>query len=310
MNLKALQEALSVGSPLRSVLMAALTAVVLVCIYVQTRRRLAAFFARTAHKPENAATFLRGYAMVWKLVIAIFVTIAAAGSFSMIGLTVGFLGTMLGWSLQAPIRGLAAWVMVVLKRPFRRGDRISVGGVTGDVVDIQLNHIVLNQVGGTVQGEERSGRGIHIPTAMLFGEHVINYNLFDKSDEGVSKEGHSVGTMLDEVIARVTFGTDFELAKRLCVDSARDALREIVGGFESEPFTRAEFLPSRVMIRVRYMTVPSRRQEISSRVTELIWKRFSQHRDKVGFDCPVAEVDVKIRSDQLSPFGMLDTVAP
>ena len=34
-----------------------------------------------------------------------------------------FGGMLLGWSLQAPVSGLAAWVMVTLKRPFRIGDR-------------------------------------------------------------------------------------------------------------------------------------------------------------------------------------------
>lgn len=298
MSWPAVVEALSPGSPLRGVLTAALTALVLVWIYNATRKRLRAFLESSAHKPDNAETFLRGYAAVWKAVIAIFVLIAAAGSFSLLGLTVGFLGTMLGWSLQAPIRGLAAWVMVVLKRPFRLGDRISVAGVTGDVIDIQLNYIVLNQVGGTVQGEERSGRGILVPTAMLFGENIINYNLF-KEDGDSGSEG-AAKLMLDEVTVRVTFGSDFELAKKLCIEAAREALQEVLGEAGEEPFTRAEFLPSRMMIRVRYKTVPARRQEVSSRLTELIWKRFREHGDAIDFECPLETVDVA-RGEKRSP---------
>ncbi len=302
MSWPAVVEALSPGAPLRGVLVAALTVLVLTWIYTHTKRRLRVFLEQSAHKPENAETFLRGYAAVWKATIAVFVLIAAAGSFSMLGLTVGFLGTMLGWSLQAPIRGLAAWVMVVLKRPFRIGDRIAIAEVTGDVTDIQLNHIILNQVGGTVQGEERSGRGILVPTAMLFGESIINYNLF-KEDEIPGTTGETPSKlMLDEVTIRVTFGSDFELAKTLCIEAAREALREILGASQEEPFTRVEFLPSRMLIRVRYHTVAAKRQEVSSRVTELIWKKFRQLRDTVDFRCPVAVTDVVRRRGQAAPF--------
>jgi len=302
MSWPAVIQALSPDAPLRGVLVAVLTALVLTWIYVHTRRRLRVFLESSAHKPENAAAFLRGYAAVWKAIIAVFVLIAAAGSFSMLGLTVGFLGTMLGWSLQAPIRGLAAWVMVVLKRPFRIGDRIAIAEVTGDVTDIQLNHIILNQVGGTVQGEERSGRGILVPTAMLFGESIINYNLF-KEDEVPGETGEAPSKlMLDEVTIRVTFGSDFELAKTLCIEAAREALQEVLGSFREEPFTRVEFLPSRMLIRVRYHTVAAKRQEVSSRVTELIWKKFSRHGDAVDFRCPVAVADVVRGEGQLAPF--------
>ena len=35
-----------------------------------------------------------------------------------------FGGLLLGWSLQAPVSGLAAWVMITLMRPYRIGDRV------------------------------------------------------------------------------------------------------------------------------------------------------------------------------------------
>jgi len=84
---------------------------------------------------------------------------------------------MLGWSLQQPVTGIAAWLMIILKKPFKIGDRVVIAGVTGDVTGITLTHVILNQVGGSIGGEERSGRGILIPNAILFQHMIINYTL-------------------------------------------------------------------------------------------------------------------------------------
>jgi len=278
------------GSPYRGVLLALMTLVILICLHRLTRRRLQRYVEKRAHKDENPRAFLRLYDAVWKVLIAIVVIVAAVGSFPLLGLTVGVIGVMLGWSLQAPIRGLAAWVMLVLKKPFRVGDRITVANVTGDVTDIQLNHIVLNQVGGTVQGEERSGRGILVPNAMLFSEEIINYNLF--SEEEAKPSAPTSRFMLDEVVVRVTFGSNFEFAKKLCLEAAKHAVADLIGETDQEPFTRAEFMPWGLLIRVRYKTVPAKRQEVSSRVTELIWRAFNENRKEVRFCIPVSAAGV------------------
>ena len=287
------------SSPLRGVVLAVATLVILIYLHRVTKRRLTAYLAAQAHKPENAAAFLRTYTAVWKVAIAIMVVVAATGSFAMMGLTVGFLGTILGWSLQTPIRGIAAWVMILLKRPFRVGDRIQVAGITGDVYDIQLNHVMLTQVGGTVQGEEKSGRGILVPNAMLFGENIINYNYFATDEAAAALPASKL--MLSEVLVRLTFGSDYEFAKALCVEAARQAVAELGDPTDEPPFTRVEFMAWGIVLRVRYKTTPSRRQEASSRVTELIWQAFAQHRDRVSFCVPVEAMDVAPPAGETPP---------
>ncbi|KPK61745.1 MAG: hypothetical protein AMK73_07865 [Planctomycetes bacterium SM23_32] len=286
-------------SAYRGLVLALATLLILVFVRGVFRRRLARYVQSRAHRAENAERFLRGYDVAWKVAIAVVVLVAAGGSFRLLGLSVALLGTMLGWSLQVPIRGLAAWFMVVLKRPFRIGDRIAVAGVVGDVTDIQLNHIILNQVGGTVEGEERSGRGILVPTAMLFGENIVNYHYFGQQEAALEAAGPAL--MLDEVLVRVTFGCDYALAKRLCVEAAAQAVAELVGGADQTPFTRSEFTAWGILIRVRYHTPPVRRQEVSSRVTELIWEAFRRHPGRVRFCLPASVVSIVRRPGREPP---------
>ena len=76
------------------------------------------------HKPAvEAAMIGRIYQVVAAIVIILVIAntlgqlAAFASFFAMFG------GMLLGWSLQAPVSGFAAWLLVSMKRPFRPGDR-------------------------------------------------------------------------------------------------------------------------------------------------------------------------------------------
>lgn len=165
-------------SPYRSLILVLVTLLVLVNLKAYLTRVMRRKLKEQAFLEENATSFLKVWDVLWKFVIAVLVMMAMSGSLKLLGLTAGFFGMMLGWSLQQPVTGIAAWLMIILKKPFRIGDRVVIAGITGDVTGISLTHVILNQVGGSVGGEERSGRGILIPNAILF-QHIIiiNYTL-------------------------------------------------------------------------------------------------------------------------------------
>jgi small-conductance mechanosensitive channel len=264
---------LSESSPYRSIILAVLTLVILLVVKKYTTRLLRKYAHPRAHKGENLERFLRTWNWAWKFVIGVFVLVALSGSLKLLGLSAAFLGMMLGWSLQAPVTGIAAWLMILLKRPFRIGDRVIIAGVIGDVTDITLTHVILNQVGGTIGGEERSGRGVLIPNAILFNHIIMNYTLEES-------------TMLDEVPIRLTFDSDYEQATKIMLDAARDVTADIIADTGQEPFIRSEFFDAGVLVRLRYQTIPSRRQEISSRIVEKVLAGFKAHYPAVKYCYP------------------------
>jgi small-conductance mechanosensitive channel len=265
------------GSPYRSVILAVITLLVLVNLKAQLTKVAKRYLDQNAFKRENAQTFIKVWNQVWKFVIAVLVIIAMSGSLKLLGLTAGFFGMMLGWSLQQPVTGIAAWLMIILKKPFRIGDRVIIAGITGDVTAITLTHVILNQVGGSIGGEEKSGRGILIPNAILFQNTIINYTLDQEH-------------MLDEVPVRLTFDSDWELAKKLTIEAASQATAEIIEKTGQEPFIRAEFLDWGILIRLRFNTIPVRRQEISTTVIELLLKSFRANYPKIRFAIPSSNV--------------------
>ena len=205
----------------------------------------------------------------------------------------GFLGMILGWSLQAPVTGIAAWLMLILKRPFKIGQRVIIAGITGDVVDITLTHVILNQVGGTVAGEERSGRGILIPNAILFSQTITNYTL-------------DVEYILSEVPVRITFESDWDEAEKILLYAAEQITADAIKKTGEAPFVRAELFDAGVLMRLRYKTRPADYAQNINDIVKVIHAEFRKS-DKVEFCYPHSEVVYSLKK-QPSPIATADSL--
>ncbi|MGI6494481.1 MAG: ParB N-terminal domain-containing protein [Kiritimatiellia bacterium] len=179
-------------------------------------------------------------------------------AFSMFG------GMLLGWSLQAPVSGFAAWVLVSLKRPFRPGDRVQFPslGLTGDIMEIGPMYTVLNQVGGSIASEEAVGRHILVPNAMLFGQVVINYTATREAS-----------FMLDEVVVRITYDSDWRAAEKILLDAAKDVTADVIEVTKEEPYIRADLYDYGVYLRLRYRTRVKDRAETSYLINKRIFEK-------------------------------------
>ena len=210
-------------------------------------------------------------ARLYWLVAGILAVCAVAYGFGVLG-TFGtafsmFGGMLLGWSLQAPVSGFAAWVLISLKRPFRPGDRVQFPtlGLTGDVMDIGPMYTVLNQVGGSIASEEAVGRHILVPNAMLFTQVVINYTVTQEA-----------AYMLDEVVVRITYDSDWCAAEKILLDVAREVtVREIATTGEA-PYIRADLYDYGVYLRLRYQTRVKDRAETSYLINKRIFEEIQR----------------------------------
>ena len=251
--------------------------------YKITRRLVRRFLLANAYKEENVQHFLFLYRYVWLGTGFVFALISFSGSIEALGISAAFLGMILGWSLQAPVTGIAAWLMIILKRPFKIGDRVIISGIIGDVVDINLTHVLLNQVGGTIGGEEKSGRGVLIPNATLFGQIIYNYALEEFG--GKAADASTENYILDEVPIRITYQSDFDEAEALFIAAAKEVTADIISNSGQEPFIRTEFFDSGVMVRLRYQTEAKDRQRISSDIVRRVIRSIAAS-DKVEFAYP------------------------
>lgn len=234
-------------------------------------------FIRKRRGPEGETTMLVNFARVIAMMTVMVALVESLGKITLFGaLGAGFIGMLLGWSLQAPVSGVAAWVMVTMRRPFRIGDRVSFpsSGLIGDVIDINPMHTVLNQVGGSVSSEEASGRHILIPNAMLFSQVVINYTSLQEAPY-----------FLVEEIARITFDSDWETAEQILLAAAREVTGEIIARTGVAPYIRADMYDYGIYMRLRYMTAAADRARISYQINRIVHRSF-QASDRVDFAIP------------------------
>jgi small-conductance mechanosensitive channel len=231
--------------------------------------------AKTKKEKSNIKIFFQVSRYVLILLIVIFAILSYTGSLAGIGVTAGLLSAALGWALQRPITGMAAWLMVVIKRPFEIGDRVIIGQVKGDVVDITLTHIHIGEIGGTIASEETSGRVILVPNAKLFEQDIINY----------TRENELI---LDQVKFTITFESDIEEAKQI----AKESVKEVIKNYQKEvkePYVRTWFQASGIDVYVRYFVPAPKREEISSIITQEIFTKVNKS-SKIRFAYPHSEI--------------------
>jgi small-conductance mechanosensitive channel len=91
--------------------------------------------------------------------------------------SLGLISLVLGFALQTPITSLIGWVYILVREPYRVGDRIRIGDARGDVIDVDYLDTTLWEVGGEhLAGFHPSGRLIKFPNANVLKEPVYNYS--------------------------------------------------------------------------------------------------------------------------------------
>jgi len=256
-----ISEAWTLYNSVRPILIFVFALIVYIAVREFTKRRLYAK-ARTKKLRHNITIFSNLLTYTFFIIGIMMVIFSYTGNIFSIGLTAGLLTAALGWALQRPITGIAGWIMVVVAKPFGIGDRIVVGGVKGDVSNITLTHIYLKEFGGTIGGEETSGRIVMVPNSVLFEKDLINYTFQDDY-------------ILDEVSVAVTYESNIEKAKEICVKAAKkvtDQVKDSIYGRYPKPYLRLNFQPSGIDVRIRYYAPADKRLEYNSKLTEEIFK--------------------------------------
>ncbi len=91
--------------------------------------------------------------------------------------SLGFFSLILGFALQSPISSLIAWLYIVLRLPYKVGDRIQVNDFTGDVVEIGYMDTTLWEFGGRYMTNDLpTGRLIRFPNSLVLQTAVFNYS--------------------------------------------------------------------------------------------------------------------------------------
>ena len=142
------------------------------------------------------------------LVVAVAVT-GAAFSESLAGLSV-FVGVAVGgvaFALQDVIASIAGWITIASGGIFDPGDRVELGGVRGDVIDVGVLRTTLMEIGQWVDGDLYCGRIVRVGNSAVLRQPVFNYSAH-------------FPFVWDEIKIPVQYGGDRARARRILEEAA------------------------------------------------------------------------------------------
>ena len=113
--------------------------------------------------------------VVW-LVIAFFTLTIMFQNWYTAVVSFGLISLVLGFALQTPITSFIGWIYILIRQPYRVGDRIRIGAASGDVIDVDYLDTTLWEFGGDyLSTEHPSGRVIKFPNSSVLSTPVYNY---------------------------------------------------------------------------------------------------------------------------------------
>jgi small-conductance mechanosensitive channel len=123
------------------------------------------------------------------------------------GLTValGVAGAGIAFALQEVIASFAGWLAIMFGDFYKTGDRVQLGGIKGDVMDIGVLRTTIMETGQWVDGDLYNGRIVLIANSYVFKEPVFNYS-------------GDFPFLWDEIKIPVQYGSDYDKARILLLE--------------------------------------------------------------------------------------------
>jgi small-conductance mechanosensitive channel len=131
---------------------------------------------RYVDDPDSRYRARKAVGFVAFLVFAFYVSLVFRDRLGGLTLAFGIIAAGVAFALQELIASIAGWFALLGGRFFRVGDRIEVGSVKGDVIDVGVLRTTLMEVGQWVRGDLYSGRIVHVANSAFFKEPVFNYS--------------------------------------------------------------------------------------------------------------------------------------
>jgi small-conductance mechanosensitive channel/uncharacterized protein YoxC len=123
---------------------------------------------RYVHEARRRRQFLLMRRFVVGFLIGVVLIMGFVSEFSSLATFAGFVTAGIAVGLQAILLSIAAYFFVIGRYGIRVGDRISIAGVTGDVIDIGLVRFYLMELAGTGIELYPTGRVVMFSNSVLF----------------------------------------------------------------------------------------------------------------------------------------------
>ncbi len=150
---------------------------VLIVVVLAIARAISVYALGRIEDPAVRFTLQRVVHLVVALAIAVIVISIIFVNWYTALAALGISSIIVGLAVQTPMKSFIAWIYILVRQPFRVGDRIQIADATGDVIDVGYLDTTLWEFGGKyISGDHPSGRVIKFPNEKVLDEIVYNYS--------------------------------------------------------------------------------------------------------------------------------------
>ena len=228
-----------------------------------------------------------------------------------LGLLLGLVAAGLVISLSDLVAALAGWFNITSGGIFRIGDRVQLGGVRGDVIDIAPLRTKLMEIGSSVgdetwvRGRQYTGRIASVSNKATFDQPVYNYST-------------AFEFLWEEVTIPIAYRDDWRTAEQIMneevvlISTSHEAETAIAEMIKRYPIARTE-VESRVFIRAtdNYLELAARfvvPVRTARWATDEVTRRILDRLEEAGIPVSSATQDITVRP--ASPPEGRETVMP
>ena len=264
---------------------------VLIVIVLAIARATSVYGLARIEDASTRFTLQRVVHLVIGLVIALIVLSVIFVNWYAAAAALGIGSIIIGLAVQTPMKSFIAWIYILVRQPFRVGDRIKIGDATGDVIDVSYLDTTLWEFGGQyISGDHPSGRLIKFPNEKVLDEIIYNYSwpLFPyiwneiKFQIAYQSDLKFVAETMQQIVEK-ELGE--EMMKR--VEVFRDLLaRTPVDELEVRSRPRVIFRVDEVTwinAIVRYLVSPREAGSVKTRLIPKLLAALNAHPDRVMF---------------------------
>jgi len=136
----------------------------LIVIVLAVARAISAYGLGRIEDAAVRFTLQRVVYLIVALAIAVIVISVIFVNWYAVFAALGVGSIIIGLAVQTPMKSFIAWIYILIRQPFRVGDRMQIGDATGDVIDVGYLDTTLWEFGGKyISGGHPSGRLIKFP---------------------------------------------------------------------------------------------------------------------------------------------------
>jgi small-conductance mechanosensitive channel len=208
----------------------AVSAFVIVLAFLASR--LAGGLIRKSIKDEaqmlTVRALVRKCAYIAAALTIVSIIFGFGGNFATV---IGILGAGVAFASQEVIGSFAGYLNIITGNIFRIGDRIRIGNVVGDVLDISLMRTTVMEIGEWVKADQYTGRVVSLANRVVFSDPVFNYTQHSRY-------------LWDEIMIPVTYDSDWRRAVEIILAKGQELTASFHAGARAEFEEMAKKYPS------------------------------------------------------------------